>query len=126
VLDRCRIAKFREAEPRTQWVPRQSLGTSILSRSQRRRFFHQGRKYFHFQLFNRDSQDIPESRRTPILAGMSGEERASVARHAILFESRLNNSLENQGHSLLVRCRTENADAGSIGHVVAAQIQFQR
>jgi hypothetical protein len=39
--------------------------------------------------FNRDSQDIPESRRQPILPGMSGEERVSVARHAILFEWRL-------------------------------------
>jgi hypothetical protein len=29
--------------------------------------------------FNRDSQDIPESRRKPILAGMSGEERVSAA-----------------------------------------------
>jgi hypothetical protein len=40
-------------------------------------------------LFNRDSQDIPEIRRQPILPGMSGEERVSVARHALLFESRL-------------------------------------
>jgi hypothetical protein len=29
---------------------------------------------------------------------MSGEERVSVARHALLFESRLNDSLETQGN----------------------------
>jgi hypothetical protein len=32
-----------------------------------------------FELFNRDSQEIPEGRRKPILAGMSGEERLSDA-----------------------------------------------
>jgi hypothetical protein len=40
-------------------------------------------------LFNRDSQAIPENWREPILAGMSEEERVSVARHALLFESQL-------------------------------------
>jgi len=49
-------------------------------------------RYSHFALFNRDSEDIPASRRKPILAGMSGEERVSVARRALLFESRLNDS----------------------------------
>jgi hypothetical protein len=44
--------------------------------------------------FNRDSQGIPESRRKPIFAGMSEEERVSDARHALLFEPRLNNSME--------------------------------
>jgi hypothetical protein len=32
-----------------------------------------------FESFNRDSQDIPESRREPILAGMSAEERLTSA-----------------------------------------------
>ncbi len=44
------------------------------------------------------SQDIPESRRQPILAGMSAEERVSAPQRALLFESRLNNSSH--------RCRT--------------------
>jgi hypothetical protein len=60
-------------------------------------------------LVNRDSQDIPESRRKPILAGMSGEERVSVARHALLFESRLNDSPENASNNVMVRCRTKNS-----------------
>ena len=42
--------------------------------------------------FNRDSQDTPESRHMPTLSGGSGEERVSVPRHALLSESRLNNS----------------------------------
>ena len=54
-----------------------------------------------FASFNRDSQDIPESRRKPILTGMSGEERVSVARHALLFESRLTSAAygRNQNHN---------------------------
>ena len=59
-----------------------------------------------FTSFNRDSQDIPESRRQPILAGMSGEERVSDTRHALLFESRLNDSLEYPSNEAMVRCRT--------------------
>ena len=34
--------------------------------------------------FNRDSPNIPESRRTPTLPGMFGEERVSVAKHALV------------------------------------------
>jgi hypothetical protein len=39
------------------------------------------------ELFNRDSQDIPENRRMPILAGMSGEERVSNRRLALLVRA---------------------------------------
>jgi hypothetical protein len=59
--------------------------------------------------FSRDSQGIPESRRRPILAGMSQEERVSDARHALLFESRLDDSQENPSKNAMVRCRTGNA-----------------
>jgi len=47
--------------------------------------------------FSRDAQDIPESRRQPILAGMSAEERVSAPRRALLCESRLNDLTEKAG-----------------------------
>ena len=47
----------------------------------------------------------------PILAGMYGEERVSVTRHALLCESRLNDSLENQGNSVMVRCRIQSMES---------------
>ena len=38
-----------------------------------------------FESFNRDQKEIPESRRTPTLSGISGGERASAPWHALPF-----------------------------------------
>ena len=58
------------------------------------------RECVKFESFNRDSQDIPEIRRRPILPGMSGEERVAVPRHALLSESRLTSAAFGRNQSM--------------------------
>jgi 3-phytase len=56
-----------------------------------------------FGSLNCDLQDIPEIRSQPILAEMSGEDRVYDASRALLFESRLNDSIEHPSHAVMVR-----------------------